>query len=74
MSSLAPSELNGMEKKFEETFVSPFEKDTWDEAFNILQNIRHIHDAFHGWVEISADIEKLPNGKWRAVRHHAKYA
>ena len=57
---------------FEETFVSPFEKDTKEEAFKILDNIREAHPAESGWEEISAWIEKLPNGKWRAVRRHRK--
>lgn len=57
---------------FEETFVSPFEKDTKEEAFRVLDEIRKVHSPEKGWKEISAWIEKLPNGKWRAVRRHRK--
>lgn len=57
---------------FEETFVSPFEKESREEAFRILDEIRKAHPAENGWKEISAWVEKLPNGKWRAVRHHKK--
>ena len=57
---------------FEEVFKSPFEKDTEKEALDVLQEIRESHPASSGWVELNAYAEKLPNGKWRAVRHHAK--
>jgi len=57
---------------FEETFVSPFEKDTQAEAFAVLEEIRRVHSAEKGWVEISSCVEKTKNGKWRAVRHHKK--
>lgn len=57
---------------FEETFKSPFEKDTQEEAFRVLDDIREAHPAEKGWKEISAWVEKLPNGKWRAVRKHKK--
>lgn len=57
---------------FEETFVSPFEKDTKEEAYVVLQKIREAHPAEKGWEEIRGFTEQLPNGKWRAVRHHRK--
>lgn len=57
---------------FEETFVSPFEKDTREEAFKELDKIREAHPVEYGWKEISAWVEKLHNGKWRAVRRHRK--
>ena len=58
---------------FEETFTSPFEKNTEEEALIVLDNIRETHDVAHGWEEKYAYAEKLPNGKWRAVRHHVKH-
>lgn len=57
---------------FEEIFRSPFEKDTEGDALDVLQEIRDSHPASSGWVELDAYAEQLPNGKWRAVRHHAK--
>ncbi|MBQ2916859.1 MAG: hypothetical protein IJE59_01575 [Clostridia bacterium] len=57
---------------FEEVFKSPFEKNTEKEALDVLQEIRECHPASAGWVELNAYAEKLPNGKWRAVRQHAK--
>lgn len=60
------------EFSFEEVFKSPFEKETEGDALNVLQAIRDTHPASKGWVELNAYVEKLPNGKWRAVRHHAK--
>ena len=69
----APATMNGMTKVFEEVFISPFEKETWADALNVLSAIRSAHDAYHGWIEIDSDIERLPNGKWRAIRHHAQY-
>lgn len=58
---------------FVETFESPFEKDTEEEALKVLDDIRKEHDSSHGWVEQYAYAEPLPNGKWRAVRRHAKH-
>lgn len=60
-------------KVFEETFVSPFEKDTKGAALVVLNSIREGHPESSGWEEIDGFVEQLPNGKWRAVRHHAKY-
>ena len=57
---------------FEETFRSP-EKETKYDALIALDKIREVHDASHGWEEKSGYVEKLPNGKWRAVRHHVKH-
>ena len=69
----APVRLNGKNKVFEETFISPFEKDTKGDAIKVLDEIRKSHDEVHGWVEFDAyPIQKL-NGKWVAMRHHAKY-
>ncbi len=59
-------------KKFREIFVSPFEKDTEAEAMRVLQAIRSAHPSSYGWKEIKAYVEKLPNGKFRAVREHIK--
>ena len=55
---------------YEEVFISPFEKDTKGDALRTLQQIRDAHPASCGWIEIDAFAEQLPNGKWRAVRHH----
>lgn len=57
---------------FHEVFKSPFEKETEGEALDVLQKIRDEYPASKGWVELNAYAEKLPNGKWRAVRDHAK--
>lgn len=69
----APTTWNGKSKIFEETFRSPFEKETEGEALRTLNDIRAAHPSSYGWVEISGYAERLPNGMWRAVRHHAKY-
>lgn len=59
---------------YREVFVSPFEKDTQSDALKVLQAIREFYSTIYGWEEISGFAEKLPNGKYRAVREHAKYA
>ena len=69
----APNTLNGKHKTFEETFRSPFEKETQGDALRVLAEIRAAHPPYYGWVEFSGYAEQLPNGKWRAVRHHAQY-
>ena len=58
---------------YREVFRSPFLKDTEAEAFKVLQSIRKVHSPEHGWEEIRGYVEKLPNGKFRAVREHVKY-
>ena len=63
---------DGKLDRFEETFVSPFEKDTKGDALRVLNEIRKAQDSAHGWIELEGFVEQLPNGKWRAVRHHAK--
>lgn len=57
---------------YEETFVSPFERDTEDEARKVLDAIRAAHPASSGWEEEYGIIERLSNGKYRAVRKHKK--
>lgn len=69
----AAQTLNGKTKVYEETFTSP-EKDSESAALYTLRNIRICHSTDHGWIELSGYVEQLPNGKWRAVRHHAKYS
>lgn len=64
----------GKTKVFEEKFVSPFEKENQSDALRVLDAIRAEHPASKGWVEEEGFAEQLPNGKWRAVRKHAKYA
>ncbi len=58
---------------FRETFISPFQKDTREEAYKVLEAIRDAHPTYYGWVEIDGYVEKLSNGKWRAVRVHEKH-
>lgn len=70
---IASTTMNGKQKVFEETFVSPFEKNSESEALTVLDEIRTTHDEAHGWVEIKGFAELLPNGKWRAVRIHEQY-
>ncbi len=60
------------EKDYEEIFESPYQKETKGDALKTLQAIRDAHPASSGWVEIEGFVEQLPNGKWRAVRHHKK--
>ncbi len=69
----ATTSLEGKQKVYEETFKSPFEKDSRESALRVLTAIRAAHPAVCGWVEIDGYVEQLPNGKWRAVRHHAQY-
>ena len=58
---------------YKETFVSPFHKDTREEALSVLAMIRSCHSPERGWVEIKAYVEQIPNTlKWRAVRVHQK--
>ena len=59
---------------YEETFVSPFEKETESAALEVLEAIREAHPASSGWIEIAGYAEQLSNGKWRAVRKHRKVA
>ncbi len=57
---------------YEEKFISPFEQTTESGALRVLEAIRQAHPASAGWKEIKGYAEKLPNGKWRAVRMHKK--
>lgn len=61
-----------MKKIFTEKFVSPFEKNDEASAMLVLEAIRSSHPAKYGWEEINGYVEKLPNGKYRAVREHRK--
>lgn len=61
-----------MTKRFKETFVSPFGKETESDARRVLDKIREAHDAAHGWAEIDAYVEQRADGKWYAVRIHEK--
>lgn len=58
---------------YREIFKSAFEKETEEQAQIVLDAIREVHSEEYGWKEIHAFIEKLPNGKYRAVREHAQY-
>ena len=55
---------------YRETFVSPFHKDTENEAYRVLEAIREGHPESSGWVEIKGYVERLPSGQYRAVRVH----
>lgn len=55
------------------TFVSPFEKNTESDASKVLQSIRECHPKTDGWEEIRGFVEKLPSGKYRAVREHEQH-
>lgn len=59
---------------YREVFVSPFQEETEGNALRILQQIRDAHPSEYGWKEIRGFVEKLPNGKYRAVREHVKFA
>ena len=62
-----------MHEVYREVFVSPFHKETERDALKVLQAIREAHPEKSGWKEIRGFVEKLPNGKYRAVREHAHY-
>ena len=70
---MAPERLGPRRKVFEETFISPFEKETEGDALRVLEEIRKNHPPKKGWMEVMGFVEKLPNGKFRAVRIHAQY-
>lgn len=72
MTMKAPATYNGKNKKFEETFMSP-EYDTKGHALWKLGKVREEFTPLSGWIEFDGFVEQLPNGKWRAVRHHALY-
>ncbi len=63
-----------MTKIYEETFKSNFAQTTRNDALVVLDNIRSEHPQSAGWHEIEAYVEQSPEGLWRAVRKHAKYA
>ncbi len=70
----APKKLHdGRELFYEGKFISPFEKNTKAEAIAVLNQIRNRFNSENGWIELNGYPEKLPNGKWHAVRHHAQY-
>lgn len=69
----APNEWRGMLKVYEETFRSGVEVSTPAQAEKVLQSIRDNHPESAGWLEISSGVEHLPNGMYKAIRHHAKY-
>ena len=62
-----------MAEVYREVFVSPFEKENEGDALKVLQAIRDAHPSALGWKEVRGFVEKLPNGKFRAVREHVKY-
>lgn len=70
---MTTSSVHGKVKVYEETFISPAHQLTKGDALNVLCKIRSCHPESSGWVEIDGFVEQLPNGYWRAVRHHAKY-
>ncbi len=68
--AMAPT---GKTLRYEETFRSASVRPTKESAMRLLDEIRSIHSANYGWVEIDAWIEQVPGGGYRAVRHHAQY-
>ena len=68
-----PKIFEGRKRLYSEVFKSPFEKDTPEEALKVLEQIRKTHPAEVGWVEFDAYVQPLSNGKYIAVRNHAKY-
>ena len=71
--TMAIETLRGKRKVFEETYKSLPEFSDQYEALDELNRIRHSYPSSRGWVEIAGYVEPLPNSKWRAVRHHARY-
>lgn len=71
--TMAIETLRGKRKVFEETYKDPIEFSNQHEALEALNKIRHNFPSSKGWFEIAGYVEPLPNGKWRAVRHHARY-
>ena len=69
----APEEFDGRKKIFEEVFKTPANFWTKQQAEDVLNSIRESHNSSCGWVEFEAQTEKMSNGLWRAVRHHAQY-
>lgn len=61
-----------MSSIFLETFTSPFEKDTEEEALEVLNEIRKSHPESSGWIEVYGIATLLPNGKYAAVRKQMK--
>ncbi len=57
---------------YAEVFRSPFEQSTKEEAMRVLNKIRDAHPEGSGWHEVRGYVEKLPNGKYRAVREQTK--
>lgn len=69
---VAPEKYDGKQKVFQEVYKSP-ELLSPFEAIKVLCDARKAHPSDLGWVEFMGHIERTPNGKWRAVRYHAKY-
>ena len=65
--------LKGKKKVVEETFKWPNELSSEDEALKVLNVIRHRYPSSKGWIEIAGYVKPLQNGKWCAIRHHARY-
>ena len=59
---------------FRETYSSPGHQDSEADAQRVLDEIRRSHPPESGWQELNGYVYRLPNGKWRAVREHVKYA
>lgn len=70
---MTTSFIHGKEKVYEETFISPANQLTKGDALKVLNSIRSCHPESSGWVEIDGFVEQLPNGSWRAIRHHVQY-
>lgn len=65
-------------KIYHETFRSPANQPSKEDAEYVLNSIRKCHPASSGWVELNGYVEKAPNDfgsiGWRAVCELAKYS
>lgn len=64
--------MKGNNGNYVETFQSPFGKPTREDALRVLEDIRNVHDAVHGWKEIFGYAEQREDDLWYAVRKHEK--
>ncbi len=72
---LAEATLKNRRMVSSKIFETPAVFDSKAEALRALDNIRESYPSSSGWEEIGDGgyVVQCSNGKWRAVRHHAKY-
>ena len=72
---LAEATLKNRRMVSSKIFETPAVFDSKAEALKVLDNIRKSHPSSLGWEEIGDGgyVVLCSNGKWRAVRCHAKY-